>query len=259
MTVKSLNEELWDAVMRSDAVAVRSIVESGARLFSEDLRYSIRLGLNNMALLILDLADAKLAEHPGALWDAISAAAGHGRPGWQSVLSRLLDGGAAERLRGESRTTPLHTAIQRVEGPHIVHVAQLLMERGEPIDEKSEGKTPLIAAAERGLLELVDLLLERGAAVNARDNHGKDALIHAASHGFVDVVTLLLRRGADVRTADHKGKRAIDYCQTVTTAPAKESGKVIFEMLLRHERLAEAAALDTELPPPIALPRRSRL
>ncbi|KAL1966418.1 hypothetical protein VTN77DRAFT_4560 [Rasamsonia byssochlamydoides] len=69
----------------------------------------------------------------------------------------------------------------------------------------------LTCAARRGHDEIVRLLLDRGANINARGRFSMTALQEAASEGNKAVVQLLLARGADVNagssTALHKAAR----------------------------------------------------
>jgi hypothetical protein len=60
----------------------------------------------------------------------------------------------------------------------------------------------LIEASERGDVEAVRSLLERGAAVDASDETGRTALIAAAYRNHVDVARLLVDAGADVNVQD---------------------------------------------------------
>ena len=57
---------------------------------------------------------------------------------------------------------------------------------------ESDGRTALIDAAARGDIEVVNVLVERGADVNVRDNQGYTALLHAieARHAQVEQVLL---------------------------------------------------------------------
>jgi ankyrin repeat protein len=66
-------------------------------------------------------------------------------------------------------------------------------------------KTPLIRAAQNECAEVVRLLLDRGAELEARDSGGDTALFRAASSGHEEIVDILLSRGADVRTRDTYG------------------------------------------------------
>ena len=66
------------------------------------------------------------------------------------------------------------------------------------------GSTPLSDAAFRGNLEIVNLLLDRRAHVNATNRDGNTPLIAAAFMCRTNVVRLLLDEGA---STDHKNKR----------------------------------------------------
>jgi hypothetical protein len=61
----------------------------------------------------------------------------------------------------------------------------------------------LVAAVERGDAEQVTLMLDqRPDLVSARDDSGATALHHAAFHGHRSIVNLLISRGADVNARD---------------------------------------------------------
>lgn len=57
---------------------------------------------------------------------------------------------------------------------------------------ESDGRTVLISAAARGDLEVVNVLVQRGADVKVRDNRGYTALSHAIEARYDDVATVLL-------------------------------------------------------------------
>ena len=59
--------------------------------------------------------------------------------------------------------------------------------------------------------ELVSLLLEAGADVNAAGYGNRTALHVSAGNGYVDCVRRLLRAGAAVNTRNHAGKTPLDY------------------------------------------------
>ena len=88
--------------------------------------------------------------------------------------------------------------------------ARALLDRGAAIDAKDrEGKTALAKAAEADKLPVVRLLLERGANVNARAVDGSTPLFYAAEQDRGAVVALLLERGADPNLPGRKGLRAL--------------------------------------------------
>jgi len=72
------------------------------------------------------------------------------------------------------------------------------------------GKTALHYAAEYGHLEIAELLLTNGAAVNRRDDDKTTPLYFAASGGFIEVVQLLLANDADINTRDKAGETPMD-------------------------------------------------
>ena len=74
-----------------------------------------------------------------------------------------------------------------------------LLERGFDIDAPHDpyGHSPLEEAAASGHLDIVRILLDKGANVNPRHKMGGPALHYAAYNGLVEVARLLLDRGAD--------------------------------------------------------------
>ena len=63
-----------------------------------------------------------------------------------------------------------------------------------PNAQNSDGRTVLIAAAARGELDIVNLLLSRGVDVNVKDNRGYTALAHALEARYPEVEEALLNR-----------------------------------------------------------------
>lgn len=82
---------------------------------------------------------------------------------------------------------------------------QAAVERAAAVDEFDD--------APEDPLALIDALLEAGAQINAASAQGLTALHVAAALGLLDVVTLLLERGADANLRDEgfAGSTALDY------------------------------------------------
>ena len=73
------------------------------------------------------------------------------------------------------------------------------------------GGTPLMYAAYVGNIEVIKLLIEKGADVNARNNHNGTALMLVAQRGDLVSVRLLLEKGADARVRHASGYTALMY------------------------------------------------
>ena len=87
--------------------------------------------------------------------------------------------------------------LRAVRGGDLAAVKALL-DQGVPVDAKFRyDRTPLSFAADRGHVEIVKLLLARGADVNAKDTfYGMTPTAAAASKGHVEIVKLMLAKDA---------------------------------------------------------------
>jgi ankyrin repeat protein len=85
----------------------------------------------------------------------------------------------------------------------VGRVVDLLLEKGADINAADQnGYVALFRASECGKEEVVRLLLEKGADINAANNLKQSSLFVASRHGQEQVVRLLLERDADVNSAD---------------------------------------------------------
>ena len=67
----------------------------------------------------------------------------------------------------------------------------------------------LIEATSNGDLEMVQLLLENGANIEARDQRGETALMMAIRKDDLEMVQLLLEHGANIEARDQRGETAL--------------------------------------------------
>ena len=71
--------------------------------------------------------------------------------------------------------------------------------------------TPLHAASMNGSTEIVKLLIEKGANVNAQTDPQKYAPIHSASFGgHLDTIKVLVENGADINLRNYRNELPID-------------------------------------------------
>lgn len=59
-------------------------------------------------------------------------------------------------------------------------------------------------------LEMLSLLLEKGADINQRTKEGTTVLFWCAIRGDVECAKFLVERGADIRITSHRGETVVD-------------------------------------------------
>lgn len=142
------------------------------------------------------------------------------------ALEALLDAGMGTNARRkEDRSTALIAAAKA----RRLQAVDILLKRGADINAKYPWGTPLIAAADSGHLPEVELLLKRGTNVNARaEEEGVTALSLAAFEGHLPVVKALLAHGAEVDVL------AFDWDATPLILAAQEGHLEIVKVLVVH-------------------------
>jgi ankyrin repeat protein len=125
--------------------------------------------------------------------------------GRNDELRRALEKDATSVLAARDRKekSPLHAAVScenRV-------AMELLVERGADVNAADvTGMTPLHVAAMLGRAAEAEWLLDRGARLDARDSFGDTPLHTAAVFGQGGVLQILARRGAALDTPNTAGK-----------------------------------------------------
>ena len=146
---------------------------------------------------------SQLVESKGGWqWPALHVATAAGLP--DIVWLLLLDGADPKRLEQEWSALFLAT---RVASPEI---AELLLDAGAHVDTGLGKETPLMNASSYGHVDVVRMLVTRGANLHAADSQGRTPLHYAAGGGHHAVVRLLLDSGADPSKRDASGYTAAD-------------------------------------------------
>jgi len=117
-----------------------------------------------------------------------------------------MAGKAADvNCKGAQQHTALHFAADK---GHFSVLKELLKKPDVEIDPLSEtGQTPLHLAAEKGNMEIAELLCGKGADPNAKDANSQTPLHLAAKKGSIDtIVYLMTLEEVDPFIKDKSGK-----------------------------------------------------
>jgi len=117
--------------------------------------------------------------------------------GKHEVVKLLLENKPNVTSRDEDGFTLLQLSASR----GFVEVGRVLLDYGADVNAPpvpSSRDTALTLASEKGLVQLVDLLLKRGAQVDMKNKNGNSALWLAANGGHLRVVQLLYKAKADI-------------------------------------------------------------
>jgi len=171
-------EPLFQAIQKADHAAVKRLLEAGANPNAKDAD-------GNPALMLAELF------------------------GGVDSVKLLLDRGADPNVANAAGATPLMWAI-----PNFAKV-KLLVEHGADVNARSNlERTPLLVAASfPGTVEILQLLLSKGADIHAKDKSGMHALGRAATYADVDVVRFLVEHGCDPNEPGYGGARLRVYAR----------------------------------------------
>ena len=123
----------------------------------------------------------------------------------------LIKQGADPNAADKNGVTPLCEAARQ----NDVAIAKKLIQLGADVATKQPDgvETPLMAAisAKQPYNEMVSLLLEHNADINAKDQHGYTPLIAAVHRGHNAICNKLLDRQADANAVDFLGRNILHY------------------------------------------------
>ncbi|XP_075718262.1 ankyrin repeat domain-containing protein 6 isoform X3 [Rhinoderma darwinii] len=123
---------------------------------------------------------------------------------------QLINKGAKVAVTKHGRT-PLHLAANK---GHL-NVVQILLKAGCDLNVQDDGQqTALHRAAVVGNSDILAILIQEGCALDRQDKDGNTALHEAAWHGFSQSVKLLVKAGANVLAKNKAGNTPLHLaCQ----------------------------------------------
>lgn len=117
----------------------------------------------------------------------------------QAILTHKLD---IDQMDSNGYTA-LHLAVWSLDIPSIL----ILLDKAScPIDIKSSsGQTPLTLAVAKGYLEIMKLLIDRGADIECKDSLGITPIMTSVQNARLGAFYVLLNLGADIHIKDRNG------------------------------------------------------
>ncbi|KAK1037031.1 hypothetical protein LTS16_013164 [Friedmanniomyces endolithicus] len=210
----SSSADFWNALNAAasigNAFLVRTLISKGAEI-DGDRDYALQLaaseGHAEVVKILLESGaaiDKELTSNDELGFfsgTALQAACDRSR---ERVVEVLLTHGADPNLGGGVLTNPITAATQRAQ-PEILRLLLKASEINVNVKGGEDGSTPLINAATHMSTEFVELLVRKGADINAANLAGDTALIMAAWKGDKGCVEMLCDAGADVTYRSHRG------------------------------------------------------
>ncbi|KAK3990419.1 ankyrin repeat-containing domain protein [Cladorrhinum sp. PSN332] len=204
---------LWLACQQGHAEIARLLIERGANVNIASpetgrtpLHQACQNGHEEIVWLLLDnLAQIDISKQEQ---DGVTPLWLASQQGYTAIVSRLLALGANPNSASlKSGRTPLHQASQNGKE----EIVRLLLDKNAIVDAGEEdGATPLWLAAQGGYSGIVKLLLSRGANPNVKSVKNKRSPLHQASQsGHFEAVTVLLENGAVPDSTEEDGWSAL--------------------------------------------------
>ncbi|CAC5410670.1 unnamed protein product [Mytilus coruscus] len=238
------------AISRGHTEVVKSLIKHGVNVnltfekpsFNEDdsLSTTIRYGYTPLFSAcqrkyyeIVDMLLKKGANLNMALHDAC-------REGYLDTVQFLLQKGAGVNSFGRYGQTALYAAC--IGGYYTI--VKFLIEQGALIDMKVYRAnmfdiTCLHAAYQYGNFCIFQLLLNKGASVDTKDNFGRTLLHKASTEGKYEVVEILLEKEGDIDASDMNGVTPLIACLLQTEKASPRQTDFQYQMMPANHSLGE--------------------
>jgi len=212
------NSILDAALLENNSESVKKLLACGADILSKNpmgrtcLHTAVspaneRINLAMVELLVSFGADVNAIQNDGTsvlMWAVKYASL--------DIVKLLIEKGAQIDPIEKSKSvnvSVIHNALLSANE----EIVNLILNKATQFDFKDRsGKTPLMIASERGLIDAVKALLNKKANLHETDDYYQRTALHeAVIHGYDDIALILIEAGANIETKDKDGKNALNY------------------------------------------------
>lgn len=175
---------------------------------------------------------------------------------WRFLCSRITLGADVDLTKDEGGWRPIHAACYN----EFEKLTNFLIEHGAGLSypcKDIKGYTPLhiLIATDDPPMKLIELLVRKGARINATAENGGTPLHLAAFWGHFDVVKVLVEEGASMDVKNDKGRTPLDLSalygyRKMAEYLADKSGKPMPDLKNKEKVLHDMQAPNEPPKPP---------
>jgi ankyrin repeat protein len=213
-------------VGRSAFTAITSIILVSlaftANAIAGDLHEAVRANDAERLIVLLEAGQA-VDETDFVLGTPLHVAVAQGSVPLVEIL--IAHGANLEALSEDRGARAIHLAATFGE----LEMLTLLLDDGAEIEaQDNTGQTPLLIAAATNNLEAVNVLLDRGADLEARESgKGQTPLMRASRLGYLEIAIALVENGAEINAVDNAGRSPLKLAATSNSYIGVGNGSLI--------------------------------
>lgn len=214
------------AVKKNELNLVSMLLNAGAKANPSDLYYALENNFEIAKLMIQNGVDinGEISGYETALTHAIRR---NNMTLFNALIRMKVDPDVPDN-NGAIPETPIFIAIER----NSKEMVQILIQSGANIEARCYGDdTPLICAAAHGCDEILSILIEAGADLEAVDNRGNTALIKAIRSHQIGCTYIFIKAGANLEARSNIGFTPLMHAVEYINENSPETENIINEII----------------------------